>query len=76
MIKPYYTMQELAEIMSMSLKGLHNALHGRKFPIPTYKLGKLRVADKDVVDAFFEQRRLEGMKKITDNQRSDDDGRY
>ena len=76
MIKPYYTMQELSEIMSMSLKGLHNALHNKQFPIPTYKLGKRRVADKDVVDAFFAQRRLEGLKKITDNQRLDHDGRY
>ena len=53
MIRPYYTMQELAEIMSMSLKGLHNALHNKQFPIPTYKLGKRRVADKEVVERFF-----------------------
>jgi len=57
-------MQELADIMCMSLKGLHNALHSKTFPIPTYKIGKRRVADKDVVEAFFEQKKLEGMQKI------------
>ncbi|MDC1436986.1 helix-turn-helix domain-containing protein [Gammaproteobacteria bacterium] len=67
MIRPYYTMQELAEIMSMSLKGLHNALHNKQFPIPTYKLGKRRVADKEVVERFFEQKRSECMDRMADN---------
>ena len=67
MIRPYYTMQELAEIMSMSLKGLHNALHNKQFPIPTYKLGKRRVADKEVVERFFDQKRSEGMDRMADN---------
>ena len=65
MEKPYYNMSELAEIMSMSLKGLHNALHNETFPIPTYKLGKFRVADKEVVSYYFEQKRAEGLNKIT-----------
>jgi hypothetical protein len=63
--KPYYTMPELAELMSMSLKGLHNALHHESFPIPTYKLGKFRVADKEVVSYYFEQKRAEGMSEFT-----------
>mgnify|MGYP000129423572 CR=1 FL=1 len=67
MIRPYYTMQELAEIMSMSLKGLHNALHNKQFPIPTYKLGKRRVADKEVVERFFDQKRSEGMDRMAEN---------
>jgi len=65
MEKPYYTMVELAELMSMSTKGLHNALHNETFPIPTYKLGKFRVADKQVVSYYFEQKRLEGFNKFT-----------
>jgi len=60
-------MQELAEIMSMSLKGLHNALHNKQFPIPTYKLGKRRVADKEVVERFFDQKRSEGMDRMAEN---------
>ena len=63
--KPYYTMAELADLMSMSIKGLHNSLHKDSFPIPTYKLGKFRVADKEVVNLYFEEKRLESMRKFT-----------
>jgi predicted DNA-binding transcriptional regulator AlpA len=64
-MKPYYTMPELADLLSMSRKGLLNAVSRGDFPIPTYKLGKLRVADKQVVEFYFEQKRAEGLSAIT-----------
>ena len=63
--KPYYTMTELADLISMSVKGLHNSMSKDSFPIPTYKLGKFRVADKEVVNLYFEEKRLESMRKFT-----------
>lgn len=68
MEKPYLTMPELASLMNMTVKGLHNALHNETFPIPTYKLGKIRVADREVVSYFFEAKRREGLDKITTNR--------
>ena len=65
MEKPYYTMPELANIMGMTTKGFHNTIHSETCPFPTYKLGKRRVADKEVVRQFFEQKRLEGLREIT-----------
>lgn len=64
MEKPYYTAPELAELMGMTVKSLHNALHAERFPIPTYKLGKIRVADKEVVRQFFAQKSVEGLQKL------------
>lgn len=68
MQKPYYTTTELAEIMGLTVKSLHNAFHADRFPIPTYKLGKKRVADKEVVRHFFEQKRIEGLQEFTTKQ--------
>ena len=64
MEKPYYTAQELAELMGITVKSLHNALHLERFPIPTYKLGKIRVADKEVVKQFFALKSVEGLQKL------------
>jgi len=65
MDKPYYQMAELAQLLGISLKGLHNSVHKENFQIPTYKLGKKRVADKQVVNQFFVNKRQEGLSKIT-----------
>jgi ribosomal protein S7 len=65
MERPYYQMPELADLLGMSVKGLHNSVHRENFPIPTYKLGKKRVADKAVVTAFFDMKRDLGMNLIT-----------
>ena len=63
MERPYYQMPELADLLGMSVKGLHNSVHREN--IPTYKLGKKRVADKAVVAAFFDMKRDLGMNLIT-----------
>lgn len=65
MIKPYYRMSELAQLLDMSVKGLQNSVQRENFPIPTYKLGKKRVADKEVVNKFFQNKRQEGLAQIT-----------
>jgi len=64
MDKPYLTMQQLSDLFGMSLKGLHNAVHHNRFPVPTYKLGKFRVADKHVVQAYFDKQRTKGLQAI------------
>jgi hypothetical protein len=64
-MKPYYTVPELADLTNMTPKGVLNSISRGDFPIPTYKLGKLRVADKQVVEFYFEQKRAEGLSAIT-----------
>jgi predicted DNA-binding transcriptional regulator AlpA len=67
MEKPYIHMPELADLLGMTLKGLHNSVCRESFPIPTYKLGKRRVADKEVVSRFFNEKRIIGLSEITTN---------
>lgn len=64
-MRPYYTSEELAELMGMSVRGMLNSISRGYFPVPTYRLGKQRVADRAVVEAFFEAKRAEGLSKIT-----------
>ena len=65
MEKPYLGVDELSHLMGMSQQGVLNAIHRDSFPIPTYKLGKLRVADKRVVEAFFQTQRDISLEKIS-----------
>ena len=65
MDKPYLGVNELSHLMGMSQQSVLNAIHRDNFPIPTYKLGKLRVADKLVVEAFFQNQREIGLEQIS-----------
>jgi hypothetical protein len=35
-----------------------------RFPVPTYKLGRRRVMDRDVLDAYFAKKKSEGIAKL------------
>jgi len=65
MEKPYLTMLEIAELFGISKGALMNSISREKFPLPTYRLGRHRVADKQVVEAFFQARRVEGLQNIS-----------
>ena len=65
MNKPYYTSQELANLFGMrNTKVLSNSIHNGTFPVPTYRLGKLRVADREVVELYFNLQRDKGLKEL------------
>jgi len=65
MDKPYLTSVELADLFGISKGALMNSISRAEFPVPTYRLGRQRVADKIVVETFFEARRIEGLQNIT-----------
>jgi len=63
--KPYWTIDELADLFGYANKqSLHNAISLGRFPCPTYKIGKHRVADKAVVESFFISKRDEGLAEL------------
>lgn len=64
-MKRYIEMPELAEIMGVQYKSLLNSISNGTFQIPTYKIGKRRVADPQVVETFFQQRRDRGLRELT-----------
>jgi hypothetical protein len=65
MERPYFNLTELAELFMMKESSLLNAISNESFVCPTYKLGRRRVADRKVVEAYFEAKRAEGLRTIT-----------
>lgn len=61
MERPYLDLTELSDIFGMTRQSILNATSRGTFPVPTYKIGKQRVADKRVVTAYFERHAGEGM---------------
>jgi transcriptional antiterminator len=64
MEKPYLTMGELASLFGLTTQSLHNSINEERFPVPTYKMGKFRVADKVVVQHYFDSRRAVGLSTL------------
>jgi hypothetical protein len=61
----FYNTTELAELFGYAnAKTLLNQCHKGKFEVPTYKIGKNRVADKEVVNLFFAKHRSDGFEKL------------
>ena len=52
---------DLVELFGYANKAsLYSAISRGTFPIPTYKIGKRRVADRELVDGFFARHREQG----------------
>jgi|TARA_B100001093_G_C26741905_1_gene977090 hypothetical protein len=65
MERPYLNIDELADLFGMTKGSLLNSICRETFTLPTYKIGRQRVADRAVVEAFFEAKRAEGLAQIT-----------
>ena len=59
--KTWITLAEAAPLFGMTYFGIKNSVSMNRFPVPTFKLGRTRVIDKAVLDAFFEQKKKEGL---------------
>ena len=65
-MKDFYTTEELSVLFGYaSVQSVHTSICKGTFPIPTYKLGKRRVADRAVVKAFFTYQREKGMHQLS-----------
>jgi hypothetical protein len=56
--------KDAAALFGMTLPSMHNAIQRGTFPVHTYKLGKKRVIDRDVLAEFFENKRAEGLSQL------------
>ena len=64
----YFTTEELADLFGYaSVQSVHCAISKGTFPVPTYRCGKRRVADREVVTAFFKYHREKGAKQLSEN---------
>lgn len=57
----WVTLEEARHQFGMSLSGIRNAIHEERFPVPSYRLGKMRVIDKAVLAEFFAKKRANGL---------------
>ena len=69
--RSFYTADELADLFFIKKNTLYNKVCREKLQVPTYKIGKNLVADKQVVEAYFDARRLEGLLKLTSKKCAD-----
>lgn len=61
MTRPWMSLDEFAPIFNVTPDTAKNKIAMGTFEIKTYKLGREIVADRAVVDAYFEMRRKEGL---------------
>ena len=58
---PYFTLDEIFELFGYSSKrSAYVAIDRGCFPVPTYKVGRRIVADREVVRTFFARERERG----------------
>ena len=64
MDNPWIELRELAPLFGVTFDTAKNKIAFGTFEVPTYKLGKKIVADRSVVDAFFEAKRERGLRQL------------
>lgn len=62
----WLTMKDLLKVFPQysSLASIRSACRRGTFPIPTFKVGNKRYADKEVVAEYFKQQRREGLAAV------------
>jgi len=62
---PYLTTEDLQLLFGYKeMHCLYNAVRNGTFPVPTYRIGRWIVADREVVRAFFADQRQRGLAEI------------
>lgn len=62
--KEWMSLEEVAPLFGLQVGSLKNLINTGKFPVPTYKLSRRHVVDKEVLAAYFETQRKAGLKKL------------
>lgn len=62
--------KDAAPLFGMSHEGIKNAISMDRFPCPTYKLGRRRVIDREVLAAFFAEQKAKGLQILKDRPAS------
>lgn len=70
--KSWIDLKEAAPLFGMSFESLKNSVANDRFPVPTYKLGRRRVIDRDVLAAYFAGQKEEGLKALKERPKPPD----
>jgi hypothetical protein len=60
----WISLSDAAPMFGMTFETLKNLVSQDKFPVPTYRIGRRRVIDREVLRAFFAEQRAEGMRRL------------
>jgi hypothetical protein len=60
----WISLKDAAPLFGMTFETVKNMVSMDKFPCPTYKLGRRRVIDKEVLAAFFSEQKSEGLRRL------------
>lgn len=64
MERPWLELDEFAPLFGVTPDTAKNKIAQETFEIPTYKIGKKIVADRQVIETFFEARRQDGLRRL------------
>lgn len=66
--KHWVALKDVHSDYGMTLESARNAIAAGRFPVPTYKLGRMIVIDRAVHETFFANKREEGLLALSDNR--------
>lgn len=61
---PWVAVEEVCELYGVSYATAKNKIHNETFPVPTYKVGKIHVIDRQVHDEYFRRHREAGLRAL------------
>jgi hypothetical protein len=64
----WVALKDVHKQYGMTLGAARNAIAAGRFPVETYKLGKLIVIDKEVHARFFREKRESGLRALDNNK--------
>lgn len=61
---PWVAVKDVCKMYGLQYASAKNSIHLGTFPVPTYKVGKLWVIDRDVHEAYFRHMRQLGLASL------------
>lgn len=61
---PWVAVRDVCHMYGVTYETAKNKIHAETFDVPTYKVGKLWVIDKEVHEAYFRTMREQGLRAM------------
>lgn len=68
-VPPWVAVRDVAHMFGMNYQSAKRAISQKTFPAPTYRVGIMQVIDRDVLDAYFMQKKAAGMLQLKTPQK-------
>ena len=66
--RPWVALSEVVDQYGMTLESARNSILAGRFPVPTYRLGRRIVIDKEVHEEFFAAHRKAGLQELRNSK--------